>query len=230
MRLVVAVTGGLVFAASLAYFTLEYATGFDTAVAGFHAVSPSAFDVVLFTVFALHHSVFARTGVKRFIAQHIPANLERSTYVLIASVLFIVVCAAWRPVPGVLWTLDGPGAWLLRAIQLLGVAFTLVSARHLDVLDLAGIRQALQLPSDRASKLDDHGPYGIVRHPIYLGWLLIVWPAPLMNGTRLVFAAISSFYLIVAIPFEERDLRRTFGEAYAKYARTVRYRMLPGIY
>jgi hypothetical protein len=67
-------------------------------------------------------------------------------------------------------------------------------------------------------KLDEHGPYGLVRHPIYLGWIFMVWPAPVMNGTRLAFAAISTVYLIVAIPFEERDLGRTFGPAYRHYS------------
>ena len=112
----------------------------------------------------------------------------------------------------------------------LWVIFTLVAARHLDILDLSGIRQALALPANRPMKLDEHGPYALVRHPIYLGWVFMVWPAPLMNGTRLVFAAVSTLYLIVAIPFEERDLNRSFGPAYRHYSDRVRFKILPKIY
>jgi protein-S-isoprenylcysteine O-methyltransferase Ste14 len=75
-----------------------------------------------------------------------------------------------------------------------------------------------------------HGAYGLVRHPIYLGWFLMVWPTPLMTGGRLTFAAISSFYLLIAIPWEERSLEQQHGEAYLRYARQVRWRVIPGLY
>ena len=132
--------------------------------------------------------------------------------------------------PGTAWHARGWLAGVLAAVQAAGGIFTLVAARHLDVLELAGVRQALNLPGKRASGLDDHGPYGLVRHPIYFAWLLLVWPAPLMNGTRLVFAAVSTIYLVVAIPYEERDLRRHFGAAYDEYSRKVPWRLLPRIY
>ena len=74
------------------------------------------------------------------------------------------------------------------------------------------------------------GAYGLVRHPIYLGWFLMVWPTPLMTGGRLTFAAISSFYLLIAIPWEERSLAQQHGEAYLRYTRQVRWRVLPGLY
>lgn len=230
----IALGGGLLFAGSLLYFTWQYAAGFDAPAATGDWVFPVAINVLLFSIFAMHHSLFARSGFKNRLTRVIPAAFERSTYVWIASVLFIAVCAAWQPVPGVLWNLDGGAGLALRITQLVAVVFTVASARHLDILDLSGIRAALALPSsrppDQKMTLDDRGPYGLVRHPIYLGWILMVWPAPFMNGTRLVFAAVSTFYLVAAIPFEERDLYRTFGPAYGQYANRVRFKILPGIY
>jgi protein-S-isoprenylcysteine O-methyltransferase Ste14 len=86
------------------------------------------------------------------------------------------------------------------------------------------------LPPRDDKALSTTGAYGLVRHPIYLGWALIVWSVPAMTGTRLVFAAVSTLYLVVAIPFEERQMRRTMGRPYDDYARAVRWRMLPGVY
>jgi protein-S-isoprenylcysteine O-methyltransferase Ste14 len=227
----VAIAGGLLFAGSLAYFGWQYLRGFDTPPApGASAGRAMAIDVLLFSLFALHHSLFARTGFKAAVARAVPASLERSVYVWIASLLFIAVCAWWQPIAGHAWLLTGWSAGVLLAVQAAGGVFTLVAARHLDVLELAGVRQALHLPSKRATGLDDHGPYGLVRHPIYFAWLLLVWPAPVMNGTRLVFAAVSTIYLLVAIPYEERDLRRQFGPAYDQYSRKVPWRLLPRIY
>ena len=227
----VAMGGGLLFAGSLAYFGWQYLHGFDAPPApGAAAAQAVTIDIVLFTLFALHHSLFARTGLKAAVARTLPASLERSIYVWIASLMFIGVCAWWQPIPGVVWRVTGWSTAVLLALQLAGGLFTLVAARHLDVLELAGVQQALHLAPRRASGLDDHGPYGLVRHPIYFAWLLLVWPAPLMNGTRLVFAAVSTIYLLVAIPYEERDLRRHFGTAYDDYSRKVRWRMIPGLY
>ncbi len=230
LGVVVGIGGGLAFAGSLLYFAWSYATRFGAPAPDAGVLVPSAVNVALFTAFALHHSIFARAGLKAAVTRVVPAALERTTYVLVASVLFVIVCAAWQPVPGLAWQVGGIAAWLLRGVQLCGAVFTLVAARHLDILDLSGVRQALGRPSNRPTTLDDHGPYALVRHPIYLAWLLLVWAAPVMNSTRLVFAATSTVYLIAAIPFEERDLRRTFGDTYRKYADRVRYRIVPGVY
>jgi len=230
LRHAIALGGGLVFVGSLIYFTWQYAFGFDAPAAGDSWGLPTTINLLLFSAFAMHHSLFARSGFKDALIRVVPPTLERTTYVWIASVMFIAVCALWQPVPGVVWRIEGAGAAVLRIVQLAAVFFTLAAARHLDILDLSGIRTALKLPSNRPMKLDEHGPYGLVRHPIYLGWIFMVWPAPLMNNTRLAFAVISTLYLVVAIPFEERDLRRTFGEAYRHYADRVRYKVLPKIY
>jgi protein-S-isoprenylcysteine O-methyltransferase Ste14 len=229
LALAIAAGGGLVFVGSLLYFLAAYLFLFAAAPSGAAAWPAVLADVGLFTAFALHHSIFARAGVKDRMRRAVPATLERSAYVWIASVSFIAVCALWRPVPGVLWDVEGAARLAMSAGQLVAGAFTLVAARRLDVLDLAGVRQVLQ--STRAVHgLDDTGPYRVVRHPIYLAWMAFVWLAPEMTGTRLVFAVVSSFYLVVAIPLEERDLRRSFGEAYASYAARVRWRVLPFVY
>ena len=171
LRLVIALGGGLVFAGSLLYFTWHTPSVSTRPRAGDNWGFPATINFLLFSAFAMHHSLFARSGFKDALTRVVPAALERTTYVWIASVMFIAVCALWQPVPGVVWRIEGAGAAVLRIIQLAAVVFTLASARHLDILDLSGIRAALKLPSSRPMKLDEHGPYGLVRHPIYLGWI-----------------------------------------------------------
>jgi protein-S-isoprenylcysteine O-methyltransferase Ste14 len=229
VRVAFALAGGLLFAGSLLYFAWQYLAGFDAPAHAGRGGSAVAINIALFTVFALHHSVFARAGLKAAIARAAGPALERSVYVWAASLLFVGVCAFWQPVPGQLWNVAAPWSWLLHAVQAGGAVFTLAAARHLDVLDLSGVAQATGRAPARTG-LDDHGPYGLVRHPIYFAWLLLVWPTPDMNATRFVFAITSTVYLLVAIPYEERDLRRVFGETYERYSKSVRWRILPGIY
>ena len=150
---------------------------------------------------------------------------ERSIYVWIASVLFFIVCNAWQPVGGVAWNVTGWWRGPLMAMQLLGLWLTLRGAAVLDFFELAGIRENTGTTEFRTT-----GPYGLVRHPIYLGWFLLVWPVATMTMTRVVFAVISCLYLVVAIPFEEGTLRRASGGAYDGYAKQVRWRLLPDIY
>jgi len=226
-----ALAGGLVFAASLGYFLLAYwQWGLLAGVWTRDAWGAVATNFLLFTLFALHHSVFARTGIKAAISTRVSAPLERSTYVWLASLLFLFTLWAWAPVPGLTWHVAGAGAWLLYLGWLAGLLLTAVASSALDPLDLAGIRQAFGHAAPDAVALSTTGAYGLVRHPIYLGWVLLVWSVPVMTGTRLVFAAISTLYLVVAIPLEERQMRRTLGPAYDTYARIVRWRMLPGVY
>lgn len=223
----IAWAGGAVFVVSLLYFFACYAWTWNGG--SDRGLTPALVDVGLFSVFALHHSLFARLGVKRLIERTVTPALERSVYVWVASLLFIAVCALWRPVSGGLWQTHGA----LRAAMLAGqggaAVMTLLAARRLDVLDLAGIRQVLAA-APRPPVLDTDGFYGFVRHPVYLMWVLLVWLTPDMNGTRLVFAVVSCAYLFVAVPLEERELVRTFGAAYDAYRRRVRWRIVPGLY
>ena len=234
LQLLCAWSGAAVFVASLAYFLFAYFVTFgETAPAG-PWLRPTAVDAALFSGFALHHSLFARTRLKAVVRRMAAPALERSLYTWVASLLFILVCWAWQPVHGVLYTLPAPWSVAGYAAQLAGIVVTFLGSRALDVLDLAGVRQVLNTrrPPGAAHSvpLQTGGIYGFVRHPVYFGWLLIVFGAPHMTMTRLTFAVVSSLYLAIAVPFEERSLVQTFGPGYDDYRRRVRWRMLPYLY
>jgi methanethiol S-methyltransferase len=228
--------GTILFFASLSYFLYSYAITFGeigggpTVDAGRDTgfVGATTFNVALFTAFALHHSVFAREPVRAWVARLVPADLERSWYVWIASLLFIAVCALWQPVPGPAWRLEGTWRPVAYIVQALGIWLTLHSAAIIDIFELSGVRQL----SARGGPMEfkRSGPYGWVRHPIYTGWILLVFAAPTMTMTRLVFAIVSSLYLLLAIPFEERSIRAASAGAYDAYAAQVRWKLFPGVY
>ena len=160
-----------------------------------------------------------------------PPALERSLYVWISSLLFISVCGLWQPVAGLWWDVQGSGRTVMQAGQLAAAIFVVLSARRLDVLDLSGVLQVLDVGGSALTpKLYVKGAYSLVRHPIYLGWTLFVWLAPTMNGTRFTFALVSCLYLVAAVPFEERDLHRLFGRDYGEYSKRVRWKMVPFVY
>jgi protein-S-isoprenylcysteine O-methyltransferase Ste14 len=220
-------TGALLFVAALLSFAVVYGwqlripaaptdTGWRDAIV----------NTLLFTIFALHHSVMARTGAKAWLTRLVPPQLERSVYVWIASVLFLAVCWLWRPLPGVVWHVRGPGL-MLYALQLFGVVITLAAARIVGVWELAGVTQP---DHSKAIAFRADGPFALVRHPIYLGWVLLVFATPVMTTTRLLFAAISTFYLIVAIPFEERSLLESYPEQYGAYQRQMRWKLIPFVW
>jgi protein-S-isoprenylcysteine O-methyltransferase Ste14 len=170
----------------------------------------------------------ARSGAKRWLVRRVPAALERSLYVWLSSALFLATCAWWREIPVILYDVPWPWKGASRALQAWGVWLTLRSAGVIDPLELAGIRQVIGHVRPPAFKVI--GPYRLVRHPIYFGWALMTFGTPLMTGTRLSFAIISTAYLMVAVPFEERSLVETFGDEYRDYQRQVRWRMVPGLY
>jgi protein-S-isoprenylcysteine O-methyltransferase Ste14 len=217
-------TGGALFVLALARTAWLYG-GQLGGVRPFAGSVPVVVDVALFTVFALHHSLFAREGIKRALRRMVPQGAIRSVYVWLASGLLIAVCEAWRPVGGTVYAAPAPLSFVLAAVQITGLVLTAVGARAIDPLELAGIHNAS--PSD---DLAVAGAYGLVRHPLYLGWILMAFGTPHMTGDRLVFAAISSAYLLVAIPWEERSLEAAFGEAYRQYKQRVRWRVLPYLY
>jgi len=227
--LVFAWLGGIAFVASLAYLVYFYAVilaipAGDAAA----AVRSGLIDAGLFAGFALHHSLFARAGIKRRVAAVLRPEVERTVYVWISSVLLIVVCAAWQLVPGVAYVMEGGWRILGYGIQGAGLLLIVRGAGVIDPLELAGIRQvSVSQPPDT---LQIGGPFRVVRHPIYLGWMLMVFGAPTMTVNRLLFAAISSVYLILAIPWEERSLVAAHGARYRAYQRSVRWRVVPGLW
>ena len=238
------------FAASLGFFLYSYLVRFGRPADHPGVVLPVTIDAAVFTFFALHHSLFARPFVKRRLfggvrpgsdrgqtrVSHAPdpglTPLERPAYVWVASVLFIAVCAAWRPVPGELYHVTGVLALAAYGVHVGGVVLTARGSARLDVLDLAGVRAVS--PSSAPPKshvpLQTHGVYGFVRHPVYFAWVLMVIGTPHMTMTRLTFAVLSTAYLAIAIPFEERGLIDVFGQEYREYQKQVRWRMIPGLY
>lgn len=228
MRKAFAWTGALLFLLSLLSFGLVYGWRLRMpAPASASVWRDVAINVGLFTIFALHHSVMARTGAKAWITRRVPPDLERSLYVWIASMLFLAVCWLWLPLPGVMWQTSGPLFWLLFAIQMVGVALSLGASRIVGVWELAGVRQP---DHTKPIAFNASGPFGIVRHPIYLGWVLIVFATPVMTTSRLLLAGVSTAYLIAAIPWEEASLVDAFGDKYRAYQRQMRWRLIPGVW
>lgn len=220
-------TGALLFVAALLSFAVVYGWQLRVpAPPSDRALQDAGFDVMLFTIFALHHSVMARTGAKAWLARIVAPQLERSVYVWIASLLFLAVCWLWRPLPGIIWRTIGPGIMLI-VLQLFGVVLTIAAARIVGIWELAGVTQPDQ---SKPIEFRADGPFAIVRHPIYLGWVLLVFATPVMTMSRLVFAVISTAYLIAAIPFEERSLLESFPEQYGAYQRQMKWRLIPFVW
>jgi protein-S-isoprenylcysteine O-methyltransferase Ste14 len=226
-----ALGGLLFFIGALIFFAYRYVIAFGHEVTGTISTRAVAANVVLFTVFALHHSLFARDMVRKRITRTVGV-LERSAYVWIASALFVAVCAWWMPIAGAAWRIDEPAVvLLLRAAQAVGVWLTLHSALMIDFLELAGLRQIRRIQTEPSTTdFKTFGPYGWVRHPIYSGWFLFVFALPTMTMTQLIFALTSSAYLLIAIPLEERSLRRSSAGAYDRYMQQVRWKLLPHVF
>ena len=233
--------GAGLFVLSLSYFIYSYATVFGRHTEGPLRAALVVWDVVLFSVFALHHTVFARERIRRALTQAL-GPLERSFYVWVASLLFIAVCRLWLPLPGFVWDVEGAARFILIFLQIGGITFSVYSAAAIDIWELAGIRQLnAQLPTPNSQPLPTPnsqttfefkttGPYGLVRHPIYLGWFLIVFAVGTMTMTRFVFAVVSCAYILAAIPFEERSLQRSTNGAYDRYMQKVPRKLVPGLY
>jgi protein-S-isoprenylcysteine O-methyltransferase Ste14 len=217
-------TGGAMFALSLLACAATYLITWsvDTPTVEWPAL---VVDVLLFTVFALHHSVFARESVKGYVRRVVPERLLRSIYVWTASLLLLIVLMLWQSVGGDVYHLAGWRGIPLVTVQLTGIWLIACAVAKIDALELAGIR-----PGRVEMPVQITGPYRLVRHPVYLGWLLAAFATPHLTGDRLAFAAISGGYLLLAVPWEERSLLRAFGEQYARYQRAVRWRVLPYVY
>lgn len=219
--------GGAVFVASLATCGWWYfvALGRTDSVDG--GAAAIAADAALVTIFAVHHSLFAREAVKRRLSK-IPPHLVRTLYVWMASLLLIAVVVLWQPIGGDVFRARGPQALAHVAVQLAGLGLIARAVAGLDPLELAGLREARR--EQRQEKLQLRGPYRLVRHPLYLGWILLFGGVPHLTGDRLAFAALTSLYLVIAIPLEERSLVQSFGAEYRSYRSRVRWRLLPFIY
>ena len=181
-------------------------------------------DLALLALFAVQHSVMARPAFKRMWTRIVPEPVERSTYVLASSAALILLFVLWRPLGGVVWDVQNPiGRGLLHAGFAFGWLLVLASTFLINHFDLFGLRQVwLHLRGRPYQPLPFRtpGPYRLVRHPLYVGWLFAFWSTPTMTATHLLFAAMTTAYILVAIRFEERDLVAAHPE-YASYRARV---------
>lgn len=179
----------------------------------------------LLTVFAVQHSVMARPWFKRMWTKLVPQVIERSTYVLFSSVLMFALFWQWRPMGGEIWSVgDSTLRAVIYSVYGLGWAILLLSTFLINHFDLFGLRQVwLQLIGREYTPLRFGTPflYQIVRHPLYVGWLTIFWATPTMTAAHLLFAVMTTAYILVAIQFEERDLIAEHGDRYRSYRERV---------
>lgn len=181
-------------------------------------------DLGLLALFALQHSVMARPAFKRAWTRVIPESAERSTYTLLSSVALILLFWLWRPVGGVVWNVENETTRMaLYALYAFGWALLLYTTFLLNHFDLFGLRQVwLQFRGRPYTHLPFKTPtlYRWVRHPLYVGWLTIFWATPTMTVTHLLFALMTTAYILIAIQLEERDLVAALPE-YADYRKRV---------
>jgi protein-S-isoprenylcysteine O-methyltransferase Ste14 len=179
----------------------------------------------LLAVFALQHSVMARPWFKRQWTRLIPEPAERSTYVLFSSLAMMLLFWQWRPMGGVVWDIrETPAAAAVMGIYAFGWALLLAATFLINHFDLFGLRQVwLHLIGQPYEPLRFRTPglYRSVRHPIYAAWMIIFWAAPVMTAAHLLFAVMTTVYMLIAIQWEERDLLTVHGEAYARYRKSV---------
>jgi protein-S-isoprenylcysteine O-methyltransferase Ste14 len=184
-----------------------------------------AVNLGLLSLFAVQHSAMARRGFKERLTRWLPEAAERSTYVLASSLALVLLFVFWRPLGGIVWEVTDPvGRAILLGLFAFGWLLVLASTFLINHFDLFGLRQIwLHLRKRPYVNLGFRtpGPYRLVRHPLYVGWLFAFWAAPTMTVTHLFFAIVTTAYILVAIQLEERDLVTAFGSTYASYRSRV---------
>ena len=191
-----------------------------------------AIDLALVLAFGLQHSMMARTGFKAWLKRHLPASAERSVYVLLASLVLMLMFWQWRPIAAPVWVATSSvGQAIGWSVFALGFGLVLLSTFLIDHFELFGIKQVLRQLLDRAEPAPGFVTpfvYKLVRHPLYLGFILAFWGGPAMTVGHLLFAASMTAYILVAIRLEERDLVRSLGRSYEDYRRRVPM-LVPGL-
>lgn len=228
-RILTLIYGVVCYAIFLAVFV--YAIGF---VAGFGTptsldaapdrplIEALAIDLGLLAAFAVQHSGMARPAFKRWWTRIVPEPVERSTYVLVSSLAMGALFLLWSPIGAVIWEAQGMARVAVLALYGFGWALLLYSTFLIDHFDLFGLRQVwrrLKGAGYVPPKFYTPGLYKLVRHPLYVGWIVIFWAAPTMTVAHLVFAVMTTAYILIAIQLEERDLVDAFGETYVDYRR-----------
>lgn len=231
--------GGVAYGVFL--LTFLYAIGFTGSVVVPKAMNSGAVvplseallvDVLLLAVFAVQHSLMARPAFKRLWTKVVPRPVERSTYVLFASLSLVLLFWQWRPIPVVVWRVE---AWVaasaIQAMFWAGWGLVLVSTFLISHFELFGVRQVFWHWLGRAMPQSEFRTpllYKHVRHPIYLGFILAFWATPAMTAGHLLFALATTAYILIGIQLEEQDLIRFFGEPYRRYRDGVAM-LIPGL-
>jgi methanethiol S-methyltransferase len=178
-------------------------------------------DVGLLLAFAVQHSGMARPAFKNWWKRIVPEAAERSTYVLVSSLAMVALFRYWQPIGGVVWSAPaGLARTSIIGLYLFGWALLLYTTFLIDHFDLFGLKQVWRRFGERpyrAPVFRTPSLYKLVRHPLYIGWLTIFWAAPTMTVAHLVFAVITTVYILIAIRWEEHDLESAFGEVYVEY-------------
>jgi protein-S-isoprenylcysteine O-methyltransferase Ste14 len=215
-------------------FTILYAIGFvsdmvvpksiDTGAKSpvFEAL---AVNLALMSLFAIQHSVMARSSFKQWWTQFIPKAIERSTYVLFASLTLLLLFWQWRPMPAIVWHIEEPEmAATIAILSFLGWVIVFTSTFLINHFELFGLHQVTNHLADRQMPTPTFRTpflYNFVRHPIYLGFIIAFWAAPTMSVGHLLFATVTTAYIFVGILLEERDLIDMFGDEYRRYKERV---------
>jgi methanethiol S-methyltransferase len=178
-------------------------------------------NILLMSLFALQHSVMARRQFKEWWTQYVPKSVERSTYVLLASLALVLLVWQWRPIPTVLWKIDDPQiAMAISGLSLVGWLIVLTSTFLINHFELFGLHQIANNLVGRPMPVPRFRTplyYKFVRHPIYLGFIIAFWATPTMTIGHLLFAAVTTAYIVVGAVLEERDLVDVFGDDYRRY-------------
>jgi protein-S-isoprenylcysteine O-methyltransferase Ste14 len=216
------------------FFTFLYAIGFVTGLVVPKTIDSGAvvpltealiINVLLMALFAVQHSVMARPQFKQWWTHYVPKPVERSTYVLLASLALVLLFWQWRPIPSVVWEVANPQlAMAITAVSLIGWLLVLVSTFLINHFELFGLHQVANNLAGRdmpAAHFKAPMLYKLVRHPIYLGFIIAFWAAPVMTVGHLLFAAVTTAYIFVGIFLEERDLTELFGDDYRRYRERV---------
>jgi len=192
--------------------------------ASYSGLSAYLVNFVLLVLFGVQHSVMARQGFKAKLQAMVGSKMERSTYILATNLLLVLLYWQWRPVTDTVWALEGLGATLMWAGFALGWGLILISTFLIDHFDLFGLRQSLYHLKDKdmpAYKFVTPFLYKMVRHPLYLGFLIALWCIPVMTAGHLFLSAVWTVYIFIATSYEEKDLAAVFGKKYTDYMKST---------